>query len=77
MVLYINYLDIFKPPTAAKARGREERHKTLTNFEGQNPPLRFLSSDGRCGVEDELWATNELARPFLDKSCVKNFPHNF
>ena len=45
------------------------RHMILINFERQNPPLRFLSSDGRCGVD----VTNELAKPFLKIGLSKNF----
>ena len=53
---------------------RKVRHKILINFEGQNPPLRFLSSDGHCDIDDEhlgdqrigkaLFGNKLYSRPF-------------
>ena len=52
------------------------RHKILTNFEGQNPPLRFpfLSSVGRCGVEDEHLGDQRIGKAFFENKLCKKLP---
>ena len=52
------------------------RHKILTNFEGQNAPLRFLSSVGRGGVDDEHLGDERIDKAFFGKKLCQKLPLN-